>query len=134
MFYGRHPHEMGDGGIGLLGWLIPVLILAALVGLIVFFLIRSRSGPPAGAPINFAGRGGLDPAIEQARFRYARGEISRDDYFRIASDLGGPAFAPAPPPWASTSPSPPPAPEPPPLASEPPAASPPPNPEPPPQS
>ena len=34
---------------------------------------------------------GRDPALEHARVRYARGELSRDDYLRVVNDLGGPA-------------------------------------------
>ena len=73
--------------------LIHVLVFAAVVVLVVF-LIRRLFGdhhhahhgswtapppPPAHA----------DPALNEARLRYARGEISRDDYLRIATDLTG---------------------------------------------
>ncbi len=31
---------------------------------------------------------GRDPALEQARLRYARGEIRRDEFLRLSRDLG----------------------------------------------
>jgi hypothetical protein len=42
---------------------------------------------------------GFDPALEEVRMRYARGEIDRDEFARRSSDLGSPtASVPAPPP------------------------------------
>jgi hypothetical protein len=38
-----------------------------------------------------------DPALEHARYRYARGEIDRDQFLLISNDLGAPVSAPPPP-------------------------------------
>ena len=74
-----------------------MLLLLALIGLgILLFtqmrkngspvLSRLRASAPAGEPLDAAG---------VLKMRYARGEIGRDEYLRIGSDLGiGPA-APA---------------------------------------
>ena len=82
-FGGRFQH--GHGG----GWpfgLFFLLILLILGGLVVWSLLRpgARHAPPA------AGGSPPDPALEQARLRYARGEIDRDEFVRIARDLGSP--------------------------------------------
>lgn len=79
------------GGASTLAWVIfalQLLMLAALALLIVraySFRRRvrfSRHGPP--------------PVEEILRHRYARGEISREEYLQASSDLGTPAQAPLP--------------------------------------
>lgn len=40
-------------------------------------------------------RYGPDPAMDHARMRYARGEMSREEYLRLVADLGGGAGSPA---------------------------------------
>ncbi len=121
MFYPRRGGRfVGHGGWGVLGWIIPLLLFAALVALVVYVVIRLTSHhapPPAGrwgpappggpggpvgpgGPLPGPGRFGPDPAVEQVRFRYSRGEMSRDEYFRLMSDLGYAGSAPAPgPSW-----------------------------------
>ena len=84
-----------------------LLIFAALITVVVLLLIRSgRHGhvhqhypwpPPPPGP----GRGPApaDEALTHVRLRYARGELSRDEYLRMSADLGAPVVdAPAPPP------------------------------------
>ncbi len=66
-----------------LAWLLPVLfvaLLGLLIGLVLVRLTRkpAEAGPPA-----------PDRALEEARVRYARGEIDRETFLRIAGDLGG---------------------------------------------
>jgi uncharacterized membrane protein len=112
----RVPFRTGPGGFeqmtrihngaGGFHWAIFALLL--LLVLLVFAQLmltmwRPRfAGPrrwggghrPGGAPW-----GGVDPGAI-ARMRYARGEISRDEYVQLAQDLGGEPSpeAPAPPP------------------------------------
>jgi uncharacterized membrane protein len=82
-----------------------ILTLAA-IGLIVYLVVRRRpvltDGRPSwGPPPPAAPR--PDSALEIARARYARGEMSREEFLRVTSDLGGsspPADAPPPPPPA----------------------------------
>jgi uncharacterized membrane protein len=94
----------GDGAwwplVPLVGWLLTL----AVIGLIVWLVVRRR-------PASFEGRPGWgqqppwaaapprpDSALEIARARYARGEMSRDEYLRVTSDLGGPPPGPEAPP------------------------------------
>jgi uncharacterized membrane protein len=89
-------------GPGVLGWLLLAL-LAALLILGVVALTRMWTNPrwrftpfqrgmPPGPPI--------DPALTELRIRYARGDITWDDFSRRASNLGypqGPGVGDAPP-------------------------------------
>lgn len=101
------PHRFDHHG----GWewmhaLFGLLLVAAIVAVIVFLLLRvfernqvkpAATGapmyPPPRPPTPF-----VDPALAELRLRYARGEVSRDDFLRISTDLGAP---PPPPPPAS---------------------------------
>ena len=75
--YGNHAgwgmHGFGFGG--LLMW----LLLAVLVGIVVYMAVKQHD----------AGRrdSGGRTALEILRRRYASGEISRDEYERMKSDL-----------------------------------------------
>jgi hypothetical protein len=41
---------------------------------------------------------GVDPALAALRLRYARGELSREEFLRTSADLGAPPPADGPPP------------------------------------
>lgn len=76
-------------------------IIAIVVGLIIWsrdsHRHHHRTPPPGwGPPQTPPAAPPVDPALSEARLRYARGEISREDYLRIATDLSG-----QPPPTAS---------------------------------
>ena len=79
------------GGFGNFGWIEMILILVITIGviiglvLLVVWAVRRMSGNSAqpGSP-NMTGQSAKD--IAQAR--YAKGEISRDEYQHILSDLG----------------------------------------------
>ena len=96
-----------DGGFHWFG-LVPMLLFAVLIGVIVWAVIRlTREGGSRA----LAGNGGSattstpirpDGALEELRLRYARGEMTREDYADRLRDLtGGPAArgpaAPGPP-------------------------------------
>jgi hypothetical protein len=133
----RYPQRFDFGWpplwLELLGWLLVVLLIAALVGLIVWAITRStgrRGAPSAFGPSRPSGawspewsRQGPDQALQAARLRYAQGEISRDDYARLVADLGGQVPAAAGPPRSSQAPPGPPPGQPP--AAPPPATEPP---------
>ena len=89
--FGGRFHD-GHGG-GFPFGLIFLLVLLVLAGLLVWSLLRpgARHAPPAPPA---AGTG--DAALEQARLRYARGEIDRDEFVRISRDLGSPVSAEEP--------------------------------------
>jgi uncharacterized membrane protein len=85
------------GGPSSLAWVIfalELLMLAALAVLLVrAFAWRPRPAGPDGPRRHFAVRrhGPPPPAdpLEVARYRYARGELSRDDYLQVVRDLEG---------------------------------------------
>lgn len=78
----EHWHEGAGacGGWGV-GWIIGLFFLAVVIGLIIWGIValvrHSRSGS--------AGRG--NGALAIARERYARGEVSKEEFDRIKKDL-----------------------------------------------
>ena len=74
--------------------LLPLLLLAVLIGVVVWGVLRlSSSGAPAASPVGPIDPGGPRPhdrALEELRVRYARGELERDDFLERRADLGGP--------------------------------------------
>lgn len=86
-----------------LGWLVPVLILLGLAALVLWAVLRltERRLPTAMSPpwSPVSHRPG-DPAQEHARLRYAKGEMSREEFLQISADLfegaTGTRSAPAP--------------------------------------
>ena len=108
------PGWHGGFGFGLLG----ILFFAMFIGLLIWALLRLMGHdhrvhhaltPPMGAPMGGAWQP-RDEALVAARLRYARGELDRDQYFRMVEDLTGvprppdaappPPFPPAPEPTA----------------------------------
>lgn len=77
---------MGDGmmsgvmgGGMLIGWLVPLLVLAGLTALVVW-AVRKLTGERDG-------RNPEDDALATARRRYARGEIDREEFRTLRTDL-----------------------------------------------
>ena len=105
--------------VELLGWLLLLLVLAALIGLAVWAIMRvsDRRGATTayrGATAAWSpewSRQGPDQAMQAVRLRYAQGEITREEYARLVADLGG--QVPAPPPGQAQAPPPAPPPSPP---------------------
>ena len=101
------------GGFQLFGGLFGIVLFALFVGLLVWALMRLMNHDqarhlPAGGPWQ-----ARDEALHAARMRYARGELDRDQYFRIVEDLTGvprptEPTAPAEPSGTTMPPSPPP--------------------------
>jgi putative membrane protein len=80
--------NFGYGGIGWIGMLLGAIIsIGVLIGLVllVVWAVRKTSGNN-NLPVsqNLAGQSARD--IAQAR--YAKGEITRDEYQQLLSDLG----------------------------------------------
>ena len=68
------------------------MLFVALVGLAIYTLVRlSRAAATPAA----AAAAGPDAAVESVRMRYARGEIDRDEFVRVSTDLGAPPPAAA---------------------------------------
>lgn len=87
-------------------FLLLILILIALGITLLVRLIRKPRGSVAEPPL---GRfvpppPPVDPVLSELRLRYARGEISREEYLRRAADLGFPAEGGSgAPPWPPSS-------------------------------
>ncbi len=86
--------------------LLPLLLLAALVGVVVWGVLRlTAQGTPMIAGVGAAPGDRMSPppwpsprdqALEELRVRYARGEVDRTDYLERSADLGGPPTPDAP--------------------------------------
>jgi uncharacterized membrane protein len=62
-----------------IGLILLILIIVG-IGVLVWQNDRSRLRPQ---------RAGHDPAVAELRLRYARGDISREEYIERSADLGG---------------------------------------------
>jgi hypothetical protein len=74
--------------------LVPTLLVLLLIGVVVWALVRLTRQPRptlAGVVDPSLGRTSpsmiADPALEQVRLRYGRGELDRDTFLQIVGDL-----------------------------------------------
>ena len=67
-----YPHMMGLGYGGMFSWLFCLIIIAA----VIYALTRS-----------FDGRGQAESALDALKKRYARGEITKEEFDRTKQDL-----------------------------------------------
>lgn len=73
--------------------LAPILLILLLLAVVVWAVVRFTRQPravPAGGVDTGPGRsspGISDPAVEQVRQRYARGELDRDTFLQTVRDL-----------------------------------------------
>jgi uncharacterized membrane protein len=67
-------------------WVVVLLLFLALIAFAVYFLVRMTRGAAAAPAATVPG----DAALESVRMRYARGEIDRDEFIRVSTDLGAP--------------------------------------------
>ena len=77
------------GGFQLFGGVFGIVLFALFIGLLVWALMRLMNHDhtrhaPVGGPWQ-----ARDEALNAARMRYARGELDRDQYFRMVEDLTG---------------------------------------------
>jgi putative membrane protein len=84
-----------DGGASW-HWIVPLLFLLVLTAMVAWVLLQSRrtraavAVAPGGAPA-------VDPALEELRLRYARGEVGREEFVATEADLRRLPVAPPPP-------------------------------------
>ena len=70
--------------------LLPFVMLLVWVGVGIWAVMRFTSRPiPLGAGVGPAPLPPRDPALEELRIRYARGELEREDFAQRMRDLGG---------------------------------------------
>jgi len=79
-----------NGGAWSVGWVVPLVFLLVLAGVVIWAVVRLTRQPATGA----AGPARPAPptpprdlALEQARVRYAQGQIDRETFLQIAADL-----------------------------------------------
>lgn len=74
---------MGFGGFGLIGLLFNLVIIVGVVVLVVWAVKRFTSGTSNWNQLS----GGYQSPREILQARYARGEITRDQYQEMLNDL-----------------------------------------------
>ena len=75
------------GGLGWIGMVINLVILVALIiGLVflVIWIVKRSGNNNSGQMLNNAAQS----AVEIAKERYAKGEITREEYQKLLVDLG----------------------------------------------
>jgi len=75
---------------------IPFLLFLALIGLVVWAVLRLSGRTQLAAAAGVAPGVRADPALEEVRLRYARGEMSREEFVQRSQDLGGEFGRPTP--------------------------------------
>ena len=73
------------------GWVFMFIVLALIVALVVWVVLRVLASRAGGAQLVAAP---LDNALDLVRMRYARGEIDRKEFLRVTADLGAPLESP----------------------------------------
>jgi putative membrane protein len=72
-----------------LRFIAVVLVIAAIVYLVRAFLLTRSRTPRSGPPFR-------SPGLDELDMRYARGEVTREEYLQRRADLTGMAPPPAP--------------------------------------
>jgi uncharacterized membrane protein len=75
--------------------LLPFLMFLVLIGVGIWAVLRFSSRPVMATGAAAAIPPQRDPALEELRIRYARGELGRDDFSQRMRDLGHPDIGPA---------------------------------------
>jgi uncharacterized membrane protein len=90
---GRFVHGYGYGGVEIFHIIFLVLLFAAIAMLVIWLVRGGRHAEVLhehATPV----RASVDTALQEARMRYARGEMTREEFLQISTDLGGPAMVP----------------------------------------
>lgn len=77
-----------------MGEFLPLVLLLVLIGVVVWAILRvTRHDRVPVASVT-----GVDQALSEARLRYARGDMTRDEFLEKSHDLGGTVQPPEQPP------------------------------------
>ncbi len=80
------------------GWhIVPLILFAILIGVIVWAVLRLTSTSSGSRSKAVATGDRPDGALEEVRVRYARGEMSREEFTQRFRDLGGTGIDALPP-------------------------------------
>jgi uncharacterized membrane protein len=73
------------------GRVVPSLLFLILIAVLVWAVLRATAGRAALVPASASSISGSrrDGALDEVRLRYARGEISREEFVQRTQDLGG---------------------------------------------
>ena len=89
------------------GWhIVPILLFVILIGVIVWAVLRVTSGRSGSGAPRAALSASSDAALAEVRVRYARGEMSREEFVQRFHDLGGTGLDEPTPPSGTTPPAP----------------------------
>lgn len=89
MWWGGPGFDGGGSFIGMgLMMLFMTLFAIGVIVLIVWLVVGASRGAGYGGMQGMPPGGHGDPAMEEARRRFARGEITREQYEEIVSTLG----------------------------------------------
>lgn len=83
-------HGYGWGGWGWVGWLVNLIITLGVIAgvlLLVVWLVRRAGTGNSGSGIGYPARS-QPTAREILQARYARGEITREEYQQMLADIG----------------------------------------------
>jgi len=94
-FFPGYPVRRFGGGVEVFHIIFMVLLFAALVMLVVWLVTSFRRGQLLHEHASPA-RSATDNALQEARMRYARGEMTREEFLQISTDLGGAPPLPGP--------------------------------------
>ena len=97
-FFPGYPVHRVDWGFTIVHLIFWALVIAAIVWLVVWLVRAPHHGMPHDHHPAAPGLG-EDAALREARLRYARGEMTREEFLQVSTDLGGtPPTTPPPPP------------------------------------
>lgn len=82
------PPMWDHGWWGIFGGIVPSLLLLILIGVGVWAVLRFTSRRAASGAAGVGTIPVRDGALEELRFRYARGEIGREEFVQRSRDLG----------------------------------------------
>jgi uncharacterized membrane protein len=79
------------------GWhIVPLLMFVLFIGVVVWAVLRLTSSKTMTAPTTGVRAQRADAALDEVRVRYARGEMSREEFVQRFHDLGGQSVEAAP--------------------------------------